>query len=403
MSYRFGKQGISIPPKVSVKIIGQTIITVGPKGTLIRTFSKEIKIMHYSRKRIDLINIKDINNVKQNHTEPLYNKKNSLSPIGHPWNNKYEFHKNSISKIRKRSNNYDSSEHVAPRPFETCISYFWPVEWIYDSNPWEIYYNVSAPMAACAVRDYWYEDYISSRSDLQVNNNPQQYNFDNLFGILQTDTNDPALGVKMLYIRTGKVNLVSNDQERKIRTIKDHDEGICLEYSSLTPYPETNLQGAKYVKSALWRYRLTPYGTVIRTKEVSQFSYLYRDKTSRKNKTLCSIYGLELGHLNNMVKGVFIGFKKILIITGVGYRAQLEDNILILNLGFSHSIKINIPNEISIVLENSTCFIIFGIQKEFIGEFAAKIRAVCPPEPYKGKGISYETEIIKRKVGKTGK
>lgn len=403
MSYRFGKQGISIPPEVSVKITGQTITTVGPKGTLVRTLPKEIRIMHYSRRRLDHINIKDINDVKQDHTEPLYNKKDSLSPIGHPWKTKHEFHKNSITSPTKRSDNYDSSEYVTTTLFDIGISYFWPVEWIYDSNPWEIYYNVSAPMASCFIEQYWYQDYIDSRSDLNANNNSQQYKFRNLFGILQTDTNDPALGVKMLYIRKGKPNMISNDHVRVVRTSSDHDEAICLEYSSLTPYPETNLQGARYVKSALWRYRLTPQATVIRTKEVSQFSYLYRDKASRKDKTLCSIYGLELGHLNNMVKGVSIGFKKILIITGVGYRAQLENNILILNLGFSHSIKMNVPNEISVVLEGPTRLIISGIQKEFVGEFAAKIRAACPPEPYKGKGISYETEIIRRKVGKTGK
>nr|AEJ72978.1 ribosomal protein L6 [Karlodinium veneficum] len=394
MSYRFGKQGIYIPTKVFVKITGQTIITAGPKGTLIRTFSDSIKIARFFLKRVDLIKLKDINTVK---TADLHDCFTNFTF--------YDFYKTSPKPYNGclHERHYNLGKISEPRMFNTCISYFWPVEWIYDSNPWEIYYNVSEPMASCAAKDYWYNEYVSSQFDLQVNNNPQEYEFYNQFGIIQTDTADPVMGVKMLFIQTGKVDMLSSDEEPHVRTFTDKEQFIHLEYSSLTPYPETNLQGARYVKSALWGYKLTAQAVVIRTKEVSQFAYRFRDKISRKDKPLCSIYGTELGHLNNMVTGVFIGFKKILIITGVGYRAQLEDNILILNLGFSHSIKIDIPNEISIVLENSTCFIIFGIQKESVGAFASKIRAVSPPEPYKGKGISYETEIIKRKVGKTGK
>jgi large subunit ribosomal protein L6 len=396
MSYRFGKQGISIPAEVSVKIRGHEITTVGPKGTLVRNFPKDLAIIHFMGSTTILERIKEeinIINIKENHTDTLYNKKNSLN----------KFFKNPVSCPIKISNNYDSEKFIPTREADTSITYFWPVEWITDSNPWEIYYNVSTPIAETYIKMWYTDSYLSSDIHPQVHKEFQKHPFYNVFGINQTATPDPVLGVPMLFIREGKANIIPNSHQRYQRRSEDIYEVVWFEYSPLTPYPETNLQGAKYVKSALWKYSLTRQATVIRTKVVSQFSYLYRDKASRKNKTLCSMYGLALSHLYNMVEGVSIGFKKILDITGVGYRAQLENNILILNLGFSHSVKMAIPNEISVVLEGPTRLIISGIQKEFVGEFAAKIRAACPPEPYKGKGISYEKETIRRKVGKTGK
>ena len=104
-----------------------------------------------------------------------------------------------------------------------------------------------------------------------------------------------------------------------------------------------------------------------------------------------------------MITGVSIGFEKRLQITGVGYRAQLDGKDLVLNMGYSHPVKMITPNELSVKVENQTNVVIFGMQKDMVGEFAAKVRSVRPPEPYKGKGIAYEGEIIKRKGGKTSK
>ena len=104
-----------------------------------------------------------------------------------------------------------------------------------------------------------------------------------------------------------------------------------------------------------------------------------------------------------MVIGVSEGFEKRLQITGVGYRAQLEGKDLVLNMGYSHPVKMITPKDLSVNVENPTSVVVSGTQKDMVGEFAAKIRSVRPPEPYKGKGIAYAGEIIRRKAGKTGK
>ena len=105
-----------------------------------------------------------------------------------------------------------------------------------------------------------------------------------------------------------------------------------------------------------------------------------------------------------MAIGVSQGFNKTLEIQGVGYRAQLDKaNNLILNVGFSHPVHIKSPDNISIKVENNSRIIIHGINKVIVGQIAAQIRAIRPPEPYKGKGIRYDNEIIKKKVGKAGK
>ena len=129
---------------------------------------------------------------------------------------------------------------------------------------------------------------------------------------------------------------------------------------------------------------------------------LFIEKT-QDTKLSQALYGLSRTLVANMVTGVSIGFEKRLQITGVGYRAQLDGKDLVLNMGYSHPVKMIAPNEISIKVENPTSVIVSGIQKDMVGEFAAKIRSVRPPEPYKGKGIAYEGEVIRRKAGKTGK
>jgi large subunit ribosomal protein L6 len=129
---------------------------------------------------------------------------------------------------------------------------------------------------------------------------------------------------------------------------------------------------------------------------------LFLEKT-QNTKLSQALYGLSRTLVANMVTGVSIGFEKKLEITGVGYRAQLNGNDLILNMGYSHPVKMVPPEGLSIKVENPTSVVISGIEKDMVGEFAAKIRSVRPPEPYKGKGIAYAGEVIRRKAGKTGK
>nr|YP_009295627.1 50S ribosomal protein L6 [Mastocarpus papillatus]AOL58111.1 50S ribosomal protein L6 [Mastocarpus papillatus] len=121
------------------------------------------------------------------------------------------------------------------------------------------------------------------------------------------------------------------------------------------------------------------------------------------NKESQELYGLSRTIINNMVIGVSKGFIKKLEIHGVGYRAQTKNEDLILNVGYSHPVIIKSEKGISIKIENNTQIIVSGIDKEIVGQVAAKIREVRPPEPYKGKGIRYTGEKIKRKVGKAGK
>jgi large subunit ribosomal protein L6 len=129
---------------------------------------------------------------------------------------------------------------------------------------------------------------------------------------------------------------------------------------------------------------------------------LFVEKT-QDTKLFQALYGLSRTLVANMVTGVSIGFEKRLQITGVGYRAQLAGKDLVLNMGYSHPVKMITPTELSVKVENPTSVVVSGMQKDMVGEFAAKIRSVRPPEPYKGKGIAYEGEVIRRKAGKTGK
>lgn len=123
-----------------------------------------------------------------------------------------------------------------------------------------------------------------------------------------------------------------------------------------------------------------------------------------KSKIAKKLYGLSRTIINNMVIGVSEGFCKVLEIHGVGYRAQIDNQKkLILNVGYSHPISIQAPPKIAINVENNTTIKIQGINKETIGQLAAQIRSLRPPEPYKGKGIRYQNEIIRKKVGKAGK
>ncbi|MFA5692710.1 MAG: 50S ribosomal protein L6 [Acholeplasmataceae bacterium] len=113
------------------------------------------------------------------------------------------------------------------------------------------------------------------------------------------------------------------------------------------------------------------------------------------------IHGTTRAILFNMVEGVTNGFKKDLEIHGVGYRANLQGKTLVLQLGFSHNIEIEIPDEVDVEVPRNTQIKVSGINKQVVGEFAAKIRSFRKPEPYKGKGIRYADEYVPRKAGKT--
>jgi len=119
-----------------------------------------------------------------------------------------------------------------------------------------------------------------------------------------------------------------------------------------------------------------------------------------ENKYYCALHGLTRSLINNLIIGVTKGFRKELVITGMGYRAQLEGRVLNLQLGYSHPVKFILPEGIEVKVEKQTQIVVSGIDKQLVGEIAAKIRRFRPPEPYKGKGIRYISEQIKRKVGK---
>jgi large subunit ribosomal protein L6 len=119
-------------------------------------------------------------------------------------------------------------------------------------------------------------------------------------------------------------------------------------------------------------------------------------------KTSKSMHGLARALLANMVTGVTDGFARVLEIQGVGYRADASGKTLNLNLGYSHPIAVEIPDGLKVSVENNVLVTIEGIDKELVGQFAADVRAFRPPEPYKGKGIRYQGEYVRRKVGKAG-
>lgn len=126
-------------------------------------------------------------------------------------------------------------------------------------------------------------------------------------------------------------------------------------------------------------------------------------KRIKEDKFSKSLHGLTRSLINNMVLGVEKGWEKKLELVGVGYRTQINGNKLVLNVGFSHPVEVEMPENIKFVVTDNTKIAISGIDKIKVGQIAAKIRDVRPPEPYKGKGIRYEGEYIRRKAGKAGK
>jgi large subunit ribosomal protein L6 len=123
---------------------------------------------------------------------------------------------------------------------------------------------------------------------------------------------------------------------------------------------------------------------------------------SNDSKESRARHGLARALANNMVVGVSTGFSKRLEIEGVGYRADVKGKVLNLLLGFSHPVTMDIPEGLKVAVEDNTKLIIGGADKQLVGQFAADVRSLRPPEPYKGKGIRYQDEHIRRKVGKAG-
>lgn len=119
-------------------------------------------------------------------------------------------------------------------------------------------------------------------------------------------------------------------------------------------------------------------------------------------KKMKSLHGLTRSLIANMITGVSEGYEKKLEINGVGYRAQKKGKEITFNLGFSHPVVMSDPEGIETVMEGQNIIIVKGIDKEKVGQYAAEIRELRKPEPYKGKGIKYADEVIRRKVGKTG-
>lgn len=141
-----------------------------------------------------------------------------------------------------------------------------------------------------------------------------------------------------------------------------------------------------------------PCGIDVTVKEES-ITILY-DETSNLPKPY---HGLYRSLINNAIIGVSKGFEKQLSLVGVGYRAAVKGEVLDLSLGFSHPCQLKIPSQLQVSVEKSTLIKVVGIDKQLVGQFAADIRAVRPPEPYKGKGVRYVGEYVRKKAGKAAK
>jgi large subunit ribosomal protein L6 len=126
-------------------------------------------------------------------------------------------------------------------------------------------------------------------------------------------------------------------------------------------------------------------------------------KPINKDGQVLKLFGTYRAIINNMVIGVTTGFEKRLELQGVGYRAQLQGKDLSLSVGYSHPVIIKAPAGINITVENNTVVVISGIDKQLVGQIASNIRSIKPPEPYKGKGIRYVGEFVRKKAGKAGK
>ena len=149
-----------------------------------------------------------------------------------------------------------------------------------------------------------------------------------------------------------------------------------------------------------------PKGTLVQNLHpemvIEQEGNIIHVKRPSDDKAHCALHGMTRALLHNMVVGVSEGFKKELEINGVGYRAEKKGKDLVMNLGFSHQVIVSEIDGITIDVPTQNKVVISGPDKQKVGQFAAEVREKRPPEPYKGKGIKYVDEVIRRKVGKTG-
>jgi len=161
-----------------------------------------------------------------------------------------------------------------------------------------------------------------------------------------------------------------------------------------------NLEGSIYVKGPKGEITKTVPKNIEIIKLDSGVLSVKRSDDERKSRQL---HGLYRSLLSNMVTGVTKGFTKTLDMKGVGYKANLDKGILVLSVGFSHQVRIPATDGIKFEVETNTIIRVTGIDKEVVGLVAQKVRSIRPPEPYKGKGIMYRGEVIKRKAGKSSK
>ena len=143
---------------------------------------------------------------------------------------------------------------------------------------------------------------------------------------------------------------------------------------------------------------LIPHGIDIKIEE-GNVTVVYDEKSGLPKPR----HGLYRSLVNNAVVGVSDGFAKQLSLIGVGYRAAVKGDVLDLSLGFSHPCQLKIPSDVTVAVEKSTLITISGVDKQRVGQFAANVRAVRPPEPYKGKGVRYVDEYVRKKAGKAAK
>lgn len=155
---------------------------------------------------------------------------------------------------------------------------------------------------------------------------------------------------------------------------------------------EISVQGPKGVLSQ-------SYQPEVSIRQDGEEFYVERTNDSKRARAM---HGLYRQLVFNMVKGVSEGFQKDLLITGVGFRAEVQGKVLVLNLGYSNPIEYAIPEGVTIACEAPTKISVSGVSKQQVGQCAAEIRSLRPPEPYKGKGVKYSNETVRRKVGKSG-
>ena len=151
------------------------------------------------------------------------------------------------------------------------------------------------------------------------------------------------------------------------------------------------------IKGKLGELKLA-YDSRIKVSNSNNEIIVSRESDKKESREL---HGLYRALINNMVIGVTDGYSKELNLVGVGYTAEIKGEFILINAGYSHAIYFEIPNDINVEIPNNTTIVIKGINKQNVGDVAAKIRQIRKPEPYKGKGIKYSDEIIRRKAGKT--